>query len=162
MKLQEFNSHRVYIAAQFDPLDSQQLIDWTNSLGIKAINSADLHSSILVSVDSNLTYENFKPNTNLHVPIDLTYSKLEIFPMSNRGTVPSSTGQALVITFDSDWLVNRRIEIQKQYGITSSSYRPHMTLSYDWDSGLGIDLNSLELPIDEIIIISEYKEQLKS
>lgn len=162
MKLQEFNSHRVYIAAQFDPLDSQQLIDWTNGLGIKAINSADLHSSILVSVNSNLTYENFEPNTNLNIPIDLNQAKLEIFPMSNRETMPSSTGQALVITFHSDWLVNRRLEIQKHYGIVSSSYKPHMTLSYDWDSGLGIDLNSLELPIDEITIISEYKEHLKS
>ena len=141
MKFQEFNNSRVYISTQFDLLQSKKLSEWVSSLGIKAISPADLHSSILVSVDSKLTYDNFEPNTNLNIPINLRLAEFKIFPMSTRGTMPSSTGEALVVVFDSPWLVNRRIEIQKLYGIKSSSYKPHITLSYDWDSELGIDFN---------------------
>ena len=69
MKLQEINNSRIYVGVHFDPSQSQKLSDWVTSLGIKAVIPADLHSSILVSVDSDLTYDNFEPNTNLNVPM---------------------------------------------------------------------------------------------
>lgn len=160
MKFQEFNNSRVYIGVHFNPLQSQKLSEWVASLGIKAVSPSELHSSILVSVDSDLTYDNFEPNTNINVPIDLSQAKFEIFPMSDRGTVSTSTGKALVITVASEWLVKRRIEIQKRYRIKSSSYQPHITLSYDWDKSL--DITSLKLPISQLMIVAEYKQHLKS
>lgn len=67
-------------------------------------------------------------------------------------------GDILVLEVESSELMNRNRELMQQYGfIQDWEYNPHITLVTSFSG----DIESLELPIFDIVLEKEYLEELK-
>jgi hypothetical protein len=139
----------LYVAAFFSEETNQAISDYLTTNNIpNPVAGASLHTTI---VYSKVPVEGYEPQHSLEIPVNTTYSKLEVWE-TQTGT------NCLVWSFFSPYL-HIRFEEAMAAGATYDfdEYKPHITLSYDIGD---FDWRLLPKPTFPIVIAGEYAESL--
>ena len=121
----ETHSDGTYISAQLSKVDSKNLYEWC--LDNKIPNLADpeqYHATIIYSRKGIPEVKTFKFDT----PITASIEGWDIFPTQTGG-------KCLVARLESSELTKYHKTIMSEYKATFDydSYKPHITVSYDYD-----------------------------
>lgn len=116
-----------YIAVKYNQYSILKLLEISNKFEVpNLLNLEDIHTTLIYSTKGADNVEVYHSINYVGIP-----KKLEIWKSSD-GT------PCLVLTLNSDAMVNRHKELMDTYGFTYDydEYKPHITLSYDvtgWD-----------------------------
>lgn len=161
MLIEEVTNTGIYIAYRLSPKSVQEIGAWSEQLGITPVSPDDLHVSLVTSNSKKISRETFKPLGKLSQPIiiSLKNSSLKIFEMQGL-SADLSGNYALVLTFQSDYMLKRRTQIRKAFGIRKwkQKINPHLTISYKYK---GRPPDDTKIPMDSIELVEEYAESLK-
>lgn len=116
-----------FIGIRFDEQTKERIKALIDDLKIKnPINLGDLHTTLVYS--ANKTIDGFEPQEIDQVA---TPDQFDIFSGSDGK-------KCLVIKLNCDYLKNRNKEIVSKYGVVEKwpEYKPHVTLSYDYEGGI--------------------------
>jgi cation transport regulator ChaB len=124
--------------------NADQLREWFEGQGVKMMPSSELHTTISYS----RTPFAFQPSSHV----------IEIHPLKILGVQSLGAEGAIVMKLQSDEL-QARFNACMSAGATYDyeEYIPHITLTYD---GIGLDLNSLQMPPFPIVLYKETVEPL--
>lgn len=141
-----------YVGIRFDDETKNKILNMMQELGLKSPISADkLHSTLVYSDKKNL--DGFKSTAGVKAS-----AKPKKFSMFDNSQNPNT--KCLVVELDSDYLHSRHSDIVSKYGVEEkfTEYKPHITLSYDYDGDLPDDnlLNSLGM----LNISDEYDQPI--
>lgn len=145
-----------YVGVRFDDDSKSRINDLMTQLKLeKPIPLDKLHSTVVYSDKKRL--DGFKSQG------DLGYGKKPFTAIPKNFTLfPNSEGDTncLVIELESDFLKDRNSNIVNKYGVEQKfpDYRPHITLSYDYNGDLPDD--ELLKSLGEITLDHEYDEPL--
>ena len=134
-----------YVSAQLDKASTDDLFAWVKENKIpNPYDPNEYHVTIVYSRKGIPEVENYK----FDLPIKCEISSFEIF------TTQSNT-QCLVAKLSSECLTSIHNDIRKKYGATHDfpSYKPHVTLSYDYGSDeVPKDLPKIPLTFDKVAV----------
>jgi hypothetical protein len=125
--------------------NAEQLHEWFKNQGVNVIPPGEMHTTISYS----RTPFAFQPSSHV----------VEIHPLKILGVQSLGADGAIVMTLQSE-------ELQARFNACISAgatfdyeeYTPHVTLTYD---GVGLDINSLEMPPFPIILYKETVEPIE-
>ena len=149
------NNSGIYIGYKIGSKSIQEINSWMKDLGVKSIPPEKFHLTLIQSTSPKISLESFKPLGKISTHIQLINPQLTSYPVG-IGLV-----DGLVLAFDSNELVQRRVNIRKEFGIKKWKRRwsPHLTISYNYDHSLGF-LKKIPVPITSLELSEEYSEPI--
>ncbi len=145
-----------YVGVKLDAASKQKIINLMSKLNLQEpIPEDKLHSTLVYS--DKKTLDGFTSNTSFGEDNYPTVKPVNFNVFANSQN--PGTG-CLVVELDSDYLHNRHDEIVSKYNVEEKfpTYRPHITLSYNY-SGEPPDEKYLK-DLGELNIQTEYDEPI--
>lgn len=138
LELYETESVGTFIGIKLSKNSEQQLEEWCKE---NNLNFEPFHITLIVDENQKIPYKPIK----VSITLDPDTYKFDVF------------GDVLVLRFKNDLISNKHKKLRDKYNISweFNSYKPHITLDYNWDAKKS---NRMQLPTFPIELSHEYKE----